>query len=130
GVNTFGTNSLLISTTTIATAEAQLFGFNTSQIVYGYSYVPGLVDGAIVIVPSGFIVRPGSLGIPGVNLTLSKSTGPLLKLSFSNTLGVEPISLFHSIRSGSLSASINVGSTTTVTVVWLQLAGFNTSQMR
>src|SRR5690606_1358589 len=96
GVNTFGINNLLDSMTIVATAEEQFVGFNTSHIVYGYSYVPGLNDGASVIVPSGFIVNPRLLGVPGVKVTSSKLIGLPLYLSLTNTLGVVPNSLLHS----------------------------------
>src|SRR5690606_27389377 len=117
-------NSLSASTTIIATAEEQFVGFSTSQIVYGYSYVPGLVEGAIVIVPSGFIRNPGSLGVPGVKVTSSKLIGLRLKRSLSNTLGVIPVSLLHDDVNLSSSGSIKPIRTSTVPVTTLQFAGF------
>ena len=56
--------------------------------------MPGVVPGAMVIVPSGFIVKLPAVGVgavPGVNETVAKVTDPATPLivSFNNTDGVE-----------------------------------------
>ena len=91
GANVSSTASILAaSTTTVAVAVSQLVGFNFSQIVYVYVYVPAGVCGATVIVPSGFIVKPGLLDVPGVKVTCDGFTGWPFNVSLSNTLGVLP----------------------------------------
>ena len=81
-------------TTTVAVAVSQFVGFSTSQIVYGYVYVPAVVPGAIVIVPSAFIVIEPEAGVgaaPGVSVTLPPTptvAGLPPRVSLTSTLGV------------------------------------------
>ena len=116
-------------TTTVAVAVSQLLGLLSSQIVYGYSYEPAGVPGAIVIVPSGFITRPGFGLVPGVRLMSAGTTATPLSVSLTSTDGVVPP--LPPLTGGKLSstASITGAVTVTVMVAVSQLLGFTTSQI-
>ncbi|MCB1554848.1 MAG: hypothetical protein KDJ14_13655, partial [Xanthomonadales bacterium] len=83
----------MVTTTTVATAESQLAGFRTSQIVYGYRYVPAAVPAATVMVPSAFIVMlPAAVtgAAPGVRTMSAGLTAAPLSVSLTSTEAVEP----------------------------------------
>ena len=83
-------------------------------------YSPTGVPGATVIVPSGFITKAGSLGVPGVKIISDGLTGLPFNLSLSNTLGVVPPVLPSVIVKLSSIASMSSG-TTTITIVVSQM---------
>ena len=116
-------------TTTVATALSQLLGLVISQIVYGYSYEPAGVPGAIVIVPSGFITRPGFGLVPGVRVMSAGTTGAPLSVSLTSTLGVVPPSKPPVGGKLSFTASITGAFTTTVAMAVSQLLGLSSSQI-
>ncbi|MGY0504695.1 hypothetical protein, partial [Luteimonas sp. e5] len=104
------------ATTTVAVALSQLLGFSTSQIVYGYVYVPAGVPADTVIVPSGFITRPACGLVPGVSVTWDGTTGEPFKVSFTSTDVVVPPEppLIGAPEKSSSTASITGALTVTV----------------
>ena len=84
------------ATVIVAVAVSQVTGVVAGmlQIVYGYTYVPGVVPGVTVIVPSAFIVIVPDVGtgaVPGVNEAFVPIvTGLPPTVSFATTVGVVP----------------------------------------
>ena len=82
-----------------------------------------------MIVPSGFITRPGFGLVPGVRLMSAGTTATPLSVSLTSTDGVVPP--LPPLTGGKLSstASITGAVTVTVMVAVSQLLGFTTSQI-
>ena len=83
----------------------------------------------MVIVPSGFITRPGFGLVPGVRVTAAGLTGVPFRVSLSSTLGVVPPLPPFTGPKLSFTASITGAVTVTVMVAVSQLVGLSTSQI-
>ena len=83
----------------------------------------------MVIVPSGFITRPGFGLVPGVRVTSAGFTGVPFRVSLPSTVGVVPPSNPPIGPKLSSTASIAGAVTVTVIVAVSQLVGLSTSQI-
>ena len=116
-------------------AVSQLAGLRTSQIWYGYWYVPAVVPGATVIVPLAFMVMLPMAGVgaaPGARVTLppapTVACAPLSVSLARTEATVAPLAPLTGPRLSS-AATITAAPTVTVAMALSQLVGLSTSQI-